>query len=122
MTPGIGDALDRDALTVAMQNDEFRYAMEGHGGIPGHVVLSEGLLARGVVFTRLATLAVTVYDDFGGGNDPAPEHDHGALVVDGVPIRWHIDLHAPDLIHAPRDRTDPVQTVRVLRIMLDAEW
>jgi len=111
----------REALTIAMQNDEFRYAMEGHHAIPGHVVLSEGLLALGVVFTRLATLAVTVHDTFGGGNDPAPEHDFGALVVDGVSVFWRIDLHAPDLIHAPRDRTDPAQTLRVLRIMLDAE-
>ena len=111
----------REALTVAMQNDEFRYAMEGHGDIPGHVVLSEGLLALGVVFTRLATLAVTVHDTFGGGNDPAPEHDFGALVVGGVPVFWRIDLYDPDLIHAPRDRTDPDQTMRVLRIMLDAE-
>ena len=111
----------REALTVAMQNDEFRYAMEGHQDIRGHVVLSEGLLALGVVFTRVATLAVTVHDTFGGGNDPAPEHDFGALVVGGVPICWRIDLYDPDLIHAPRDRTDPGQTMRVLRIMLDAE-
>lgn len=111
----------RETRIIAMQNDEFRFAIEAHTGLPGHVVLSSGILDRGVVFTRLVTLAVTIFDDFGRGNDPYPERDFGILDVEGVAVCWRIDLFAPDLVHAPSDRTDPSRTVRVLRIMLDGE-
>lgn len=40
----------------------------------------------------------------------------------GEKIFWKIDYYAPDLVHRSEDPFDTKQTVRVLTIMLAAEY
>ncbi len=55
-------------------------------------------------------------------NDPYGEHDFGAIDHNGQKIYWKIDYYDPDLKYGSKDPSGPVQTARVLTIMLANEY
>jgi hypothetical protein len=69
------------------------------------------------VFDRL--IKFTAFDD---GNDPYGEHDFGAFKVDGHSVFWKIDYYDRTRCFGSPDPTDPKVTVRILTIMLAAEY
>ena len=55
-------------------------------------------------------------------NDPQQEHDFGSFDHAGESIFWKIDYYDPTLTCGSEDPSDPRQTVRVLTIMLAADY
>ena len=50
------------------------------------------------------------------------EHDFGAFEVDSHRLFFKLDYHAPDMASGSEDPADPAKTVRVLTLMLAAEY
>lgn len=99
-------------------NDALR--MEGKGS--GHVLVTEGIRAKGVDFTLAAALAVKEFNAFDDDNDPWGEHDFGAVDVGGEKIFWKIDYYNPTLSAGSENPANEGVTKRVLTIMLADEY
>ncbi len=65
---------------------------------------------------------VELFDAFTPDNDPHQERDFGSFDHAGQTIFWKIDYYDPTLTCGSEDPSDPRQTVRVLTIMLAAEY
>ena len=77
-------------------------------------------LADDVKAKVLAT--VQTFRDFDEGNDPHQEHDFLSVDVDGYEILATIDHYDRDMRFGADDPSDAEHTVRVLTIMLAAEF
>jgi len=99
-------------------NDLCRKAM----GVAGRVVQTPGIAALPLPVQSAIREKGELFDDFTEDNDPHGEHDFGALTHEGERIFWKIDYYAPDMEHDSENPADPQQTVRVLTIMLAAEY
>ncbi len=65
---------------------------------------------------------VELFDAFTADNDPHQERDFGSFDHAGQTIFWKIDYYDPTLTCGSEDPSDPRQTVRVLTVMLAAEY
>jgi hypothetical protein len=103
---------------IAQLNDAFRRSFLG-----GRVLATAGISSlpdadRAAIFAKVQAFAAFTED-----NDPHGERDFGALDHPGAGrIFWKIDYYAPDMLHGSEDPADPSRTVRVLTIMLAAEY
>lgn len=109
---------DTSTLKIAELNDLCRKAM----GVAGKLVQTSGIDALPAADQSAIREKVETFDTFTVDNDPYGEHDFGAFEHNGERIFWKIDYYAPDMLHGSDDARDPKQTVRVLTIMLAAEY
>lgn len=111
------NSCDASPSRIAALNDALRRTGRG-----GRVVLTNGVLARGVRFTALALAEVGRFTAFTPGNDPYGEHDCAVTDVEGTAVLWKIDYYDTALTgHSPAP-ADPEVTCRVLTIMLAEEY
>jgi hypothetical protein len=62
------------------------------------------------------------FDVFTPDNDPYGEHDFGAFTIEGCRIFWKFDYYDQSPDWAPLNASDPVNTARVLTVMLAEEY
>ena len=108
----------QDTKRIAALNDLCRTAM----GITGRLVQTPGICALPLRDQSAIRERVEVFDAFTPDNDPHQEHDFGSFDHAGVTIFWKIDYYDPTLTYGSDDPSDPRLTVRVLTIMLAAEY
>ena len=109
----------RAARLTRMQTLNDRLRRDGKGG---RVLVTDGVLSRGLDFARAALGAVTRFDDFNGDNDPWGEHDCACVKVGHETVIWKIDYYDKSTTVLSPDPADPSVTVRVLTIMLAQEY
>ena len=107
-----------DTKRIAALNDLCRTAM----GIAGRLVQTPGICALPPRDQSAIRERVESFDAFTPDNDPHHEHDFGSFVHAGETILWKIDYYDPTLTYGSDDPGDPRVTVRVLTIMLAAEY
>lgn len=110
---------------IAAQNDAFRRAVVPGGppcDLPGRVVCTRAVHARGAAFVVTALEAVAGDETFTPDNDPHGERDFGAVEVAGVTLWWKLDLFDRDLRFGSERPDDPDATVRVLTVMLPEDY
>ncbi len=115
----------RVTVTVAAQNDAFRRALlpgATPSGLPGRVVVTRSVAARGDAFVGAALRSVATDETFTEDNDPHGDHTFGALTVEGARVWWKIDLHDRDLHFGSERPDDPEATARVLTILLPEDY
>ena len=98
-------------------NDRFRTTMTG-----GRVMLTAGVDALPSDVKAMVIRRVATFSEFTPDNDPHHERDFGSFDHAGQAIFWKIDYYDPTLTYGSEDPSDPRQTVRVLTIMLAAEY
>jgi hypothetical protein len=104
-------------LRIQMLNDRLRKT--GHGG---KVLLTDGVMALGPDFAKTAIDTVADFSLFTKDNDPWDEHDCGTVAVAGEIIIWKIDYYDRKMEFLSPDIADSKKTIRVLTIMLAAEY
>jgi Protein of unknown function (DUF3768) len=107
-----------DKQRIAELNDLCRTAM----GVAGRVLQTAGISALPSNVQSAIREKVELFNEFTSDNDPHGEHDFGAFEHEGHRIFWKVDYYAPDMEHGSENPADPQQTVRVLTIMLAAEY
>jgi len=104
---------------IAKLNDLARTAM----GIASRVVQTPGIAALPADVQSTIRERVETFTDFNQDNDPYGEHDFGAFDVEGVgKVFWKIDYYDKNMEFSSEDPADPLQTKRVLTIMLASEY
>lgn len=118
----------KQAEAVRSLNDRFRSNVPGVTGVPGRVMLTQGIriltddeAEPGKLLPQLFK-AVRDFEAFDENNDPYQEHEFGAFDFEGEKVFWKIDYYAPDLHHGSQDPADTEKTVRVLTVMLASEY
>ena len=118
-TPQLTDTTEvRDTNKIAALNDLCRTAM----GVAGRLIQTPGICALPPGDQSAIREKVELFDAFTPDNDPHQERDFGSFVQAGQTIFWKIDYYDPTLTGGSEDPSDPRQTVRVLTIMLAAEY
>jgi hypothetical protein len=107
-----------DPAKIAELNDQFRK----HGAGNGRVMVTRSVRELGFDFELAALLAVRAFDAFTADNDPHGEHDFGSFQLKGRTIFWKIDYYDPSITKGSEDPGDPLQTCRVLNIMLAEDY
>ena len=107
-----------DTKRIAALNDLCRTAM----GITGRLVQTPGICALPLRDQSAIREGVELFDAFTPDNDPHQEHDFGSFAHAGETIFWKIDYYDPTLTYGSEDPSDARLTVRVLTIMLAAEY
>lgn len=102
---------------IAELNDAFRRSLSG-----GQVMITASVAALPTEVRSAAVDALRAFDTFTRDNDPYGEHDFGAFELEGERFFFKIDYYAPDLNAASEDPADPEKTVRVLTLMLAADY
>ncbi len=98
-------------------NDRLRTTMNG-----GLVHMTNGIAALGLPTVNVIFRAISVFTAFTPDNDPWGEHDCAVMEIEGHRIVWKIDYYDRSrTFHSP-DAADPKVTVRVLTVMLSAEY
>ena len=69
-----------------------------------------------------AIRTVAAFDAFDAGNDPHGEHDFGSFDLAGDKFFWKVDYYDRNLEFGSDDPADPSKTMRVLTLMLAAEY
>jgi len=98
-------------------NDELRRTFTG-----GRVMLTAGVDALDRDTKARVLKAVQTFDAFDEDNDPHGEHDFVSVEIEGVTYFAKVDYYAPGLEQGSEDPSDPTKTIRVLTIMLAAEY
>ena len=118
-TPQRRDIMEvRDTNKIAALNDLCRTAM----GITGRLIQTHGVCALPPSDQSAIREKVELFDAFTPENDPHQERDVGSFDHAGQAIFWKIDYYDPTLTCGSEDPSDPRQTVRVLTVMLAAEY
>ena len=117
-----------DDAFVAEQNDRFRRQVcslapglgpARDGGLPGQVVFTRAVAARGPLFPLLCLLAVAGHDAF----DPDRLRDFGRVKVQGERVWFKIDTYADETMEWGAERPDdPARTYRLMTVMLPSDW
>ena len=117
-----------DTKTIRSLNDRFRTNIPSPSGVPGQVLLTQGIQALcntdaepNKHLPELFKL-VRAFDEFTGDNNPHGEHDFGALNFQGEKCFWKFDYYRPDLKWGSDDPADITKTMRVLTILLASEY
>jgi hypothetical protein len=100
-------------------NDTFRKSFDAS---LGKVVTTAGVSEFGADIKVRIMIAVQVFSDFSEENDPHGEHDFGSFELFTKTFFWKIDYYDNELRNGSEDPSDPVQTKRVLTIMLAEEY
>jgi hypothetical protein len=106
------------AARIAELNDQLRK----HGTGNGRVMVTRSIRELGPEFEIAALLQVRAFDVFTADNDPHGEHDFGSFELQGRTVFWKIDYYDPSLTKGSEDPSDPLQTHRVLTIMLAEDY
>ena len=107
---------------IAAQNDRFRGSLGQDPAVPGRIMLTAGVEARGPGFVQSALQAVQGFSAFGEDNDPHGERDFGAFGIGGEKLFWKIDLYDPAYTYGSERPADPARTRRVLTVMFSDEY
>ncbi|TXN27499.1 DUF3768 domain-containing protein [Methylobacterium sp. WL19] len=102
---------------VRALNDAFRRSFAG-----GHVMLSRGIATLPEERRREAEAVVQSFATFSVADDPYGQHDFGAFDLAGQRCFWKIDTYDRVMVGHSPDPADPAVTVRILTIMLAAEY
>jgi hypothetical protein len=115
---------EQQAVTerIAAQNDRFRTKLGTALDVPGQVVATQGVMAKGAGFLAAAGAAVQAFVTFTEDDDPHGEHDFGAVTVEGVAVWWKIDLYDPAYAYGSERRDDLIATRRVLTLLLPEDY
>jgi hypothetical protein len=111
-----------DATHIGAQNDAFRTSLGAVCGIPGQVVFTHGIEAKGSVFAKQAIKAVQTFAAFDDGNNPRRERDFGIVRIDGETVYFKIDLYDADYRYGTPEPANPAVTRRVLTVLLASEY
>lgn len=121
-----------DDELIADQNDRFRRQVcsitlglgrAEHGALPGRVVFTRAVAARGSLFPLLCLLAVAGHDVFDPEDDSDRLHDFGEVKVQGVRVWFKIDLFSDEAMEWGSEHPDdPARTYRVMTVMLPSDW
>jgi hypothetical protein len=103
---------------IAYLNDRLRCHLKG-----GQLAVTRGILdlCSGAYVSKLVE-RVQAFDDFSADNDPYCERDFGAFEFLGHQINWKIDYYDLDMRYQSADPANPAMTIRLLTIMLAAEY
>lgn len=112
---------------IAELNDQLRARVgipQFGGGVPGKVVITQGINALSPEEQIVVWFAVNHYDEFDEGNDPHGEHDFGSIEISGVgKIFWKIDYYEDaSCQYGSEAPEDPERSFRVLTIMRAEEY
>lgn len=120
----VRDFPTRETLTIRQQNDSFRAGLVSPTGcpLPGTVVVTAGVHARGRDFQTDAIMAVAADTDFTEDNDPWGTRDFGTVTVQGEKLYWKIDYFDAAREYGSDDPADPAKTHRVLTILFPSEY
>ena len=125
------DVNDRNAV-IAEQNDLVRAALAdpkafkqvNAQGIEFKLVWTPGIndafLQTGKI--KLLAKAIAAFDAFEADDDPYQQRDFAALEVEGTKVYFKFDYYNLTVDGGSEDPADPAQTVRVLTVMLPAEY
>ncbi|MBJ7438989.1 MAG: DUF3768 domain-containing protein [Sphingopyxis sp.] len=103
---------------IAHLNDRLRLHLKG-----GQLAVTRGILdLYGGVYVPEIVERVRAFDDFTADNDPYCEKDFGAFDFLGHRINWKIDYYDLDMQYRSTDPADPAVTIRLLTVMLAAEY
>ncbi|KGB52651.1 hypothetical protein FG91_03396 [Sphingopyxis sp. LC81] len=103
---------------IAYLNDELRCHLRG-----GQLAVTYGILDfHGGVYVPEILERVRAFSDFSADNDPYYERDFGAFDFLGHRINWKIDYYDLDMRYRSTDPADPAITIRLLTVMLAAEY
>ena len=94
-------------------------------GVACKLVQTAGIAALPMDVQSRIRERVETFDDFDKDNDPHFEHDFGAFDDhDAGQVFWKIDYYAAgsNFTYGSDDPSDPGKTIRVLTIMLAAEY
>lgn len=98
-------------------NDRLRQTGRG-----GRVMVTARIAALPEAERAAIISAARGFHAFDADNDPHDEHDFGAVEVGTVRALWKIDCYDRDPRFASPAPADPAVTLRVLTIMLAAEY
>ncbi len=98
-------------------NDKLRTTMSG-----GLVHMTNGIAALGLPTVNAIFKAISAFTGFTPDNDPWGEHDCAVMEIEGHRIIWKIDYYDRSRTYHSPDAADPKVTVRVLTVMLSAEY
>ena len=102
---------------IALLNDAFRRTFRG-----GKVMMTSGVDELPDCVKAEALVQVAKFSEFTADNDPHDEHDFGSFDLVGRKFFWKIDYYDKELRHGSEDPADPERTMRVLTLMLAAEY
>ena len=121
-----------DDELIADQNDRFRRQVcsialglgpARDGGLPGQVVFTRAVAARGPLFPLLCLLEIARHETFDPEDDPDGQHDFGEVEVEGQRVWFKVDLYADEAMEWGSERPDdPARTYRVMTVMLPSDW
>ena len=98
-------------------NDAFRCTFRG-----GRVMMTSGVYDLPECVKAEALVQVANFSEFSADNDPHDEHDFGSFNLVGRKFFWKIDYYDKDLVNGSEDPSDSERTMRVLTLMLAAEY
>jgi hypothetical protein len=106
-----------DPVKIRRLNDEFRRSFVG-----GKIITTLGVNEQGPEKVAHLLRQVRSFDQFDADNDPYGEHDFGAFTDDGQRYFFKIDYYDLTMKYRSEDPGDQIKTIRVLTLMLAAEW
>ncbi|WP_445219333.1 DUF3768 domain-containing protein [Bradyrhizobium sp. Pa8] len=102
---------------IALLNDAFRRTFSG-----GKVMMTSGVNELPDCVKAEALVQVANFAEFTENNDPYDEHDFGSFDLVGRRFFWKIDYYDKRCEFGSDDPADPEKTMRVLTLMLAAEY
>jgi hypothetical protein len=112
-----GDENAAYRVKVRALNDAFRTSFAG-----GQVVMTSGVAALADETREAVTGKIKAFDAFDKDNDPWDEHDFISVEHDGQTFFAKIDYYDRNREYGSEDPSDPLQTCRVMTIMLAEEY
>jgi hypothetical protein len=103
--------------SIAELNDELRKTFSG-----GHIMVTAGVRILHPDLRLEVMEAVRNFDAFTPENDPLGEHDCAVITVQNQKFIWKVDYYDQSLSEFSPDPTDTAVTIRILTIMLAAEY
>src|SRR3954464_13881268 len=100
-------------------NDQLRTTLDPQFG---RGLITAGVNALPSDVKTLVIRRVVTFSDFNADNDPRGEHDFGNITLTGRKFFWKIDAYDTEMRYGSPDPADPVNTTRVLTIMLVEEY
>ncbi|MCD1635916.1 DUF3768 domain-containing protein [Martelella mediterranea] len=116
----------QEAARIAAQNDAFRCSIlgdtSGAGAPLGQFVMTRGVAALGPDAQLELTRRVAAFDGFNADSDPQGWHEMGVIEFDGTTVWFKVDLYDTDYTYGSPEPSDPLQTRRVLTLLLPSEY
>ena len=108
-----------------MSTDKIRelndlYRTKGIG--VGRTMVTASIVTLGPAFQLAAMLKMRTFTDFNPDNNPHHEHDFGSFELDGQKVFWKFDYYDRELKYGSENPADPLQTCRILTIMLAEDY